>query len=125
MATGTDVAVDLTVSHAWQQLERHTSPSQATREKWRAFLTRKERAKRDKYHHPCLSAGWAFAPMAFGTWGGMGPQAAKLFHRLLHRAASWLEGPLRGRRQEELKQLVGVALMQHVWRLLDAKNLLQ
>ena len=75
---------------------------------------------------PLPDGGLGLRPDGIRDLGSDGPagQAAKLFHRLLHRAASWLEGPLRGRRQE-LKQLMGVALMQHVWRLLDAKNLLQ
>ena len=123
--TGTDVAVDLTVVHAWRQAEQASTATAVTRERWRSSLSKAERQKRDKYNRPCSEAGWAFLPMAFGTWGGMGPEAAKLLHRLLGRAASWLEGPLRGRRQEELQQHVGVALMRQVWHLLDAKNLLQ
>ena len=62
--------------------------------------------------------------MAFGTWGGMGPDAAKLLARLLPRAAGWLEGSLRTRRQWELRANLGVALSSHIWRVLDAKNFL-
>ena len=123
--TGLDVAVDLTVVHGWQQSEQATTATVTTRERWRNFLTKKERHKKDKYANHCSAAGWAFSPMAFGTWGGMGPEAAKLLHRLVGRAASWLEGPLRARRQHELRESVGVALMRHIWLLLDAKNLLQ
>ena len=64
-------------------------------------------------------------PMAFGTWGGMGPEACKLLSRVVARGAAWLDGGLRTRRQEELRQTVGLALLQHVWLLLDAKNLIQ
>ena len=60
--------------------------------------------------------------MAFGTWGGMGPDAAKLLFRLLKRAASWLDGDSRAARQEELRLTVGLALMRHIWVLLEAKN---
>ena len=119
--SGADAAVDLTVSHGWQASERSDRP---TRERWRTFLTRRERAKKDKYLAPCRAAGWAFLPMAFGTWGGLGPEAAKLLARLLKRAAGWAEGDLRSRRQEELRQTLGVALMKHVWALLDSKNFL-
>ena len=55
----------------------------------------------------------------------MGPDAGKLFQRVLARAAAWLDGSMRLRRQEELRQSLGLALLLHVWRLLDAKNLLQ
>ena len=63
--------------------------------------------------------------MAFGTWGGTGPEAAKLMHRLLKRAASWNEGDLLAARQEELRLSLGLALMRHIWILLEAKNLIQ
>ena len=33
------------------------------------------------------SAGWGFLAVAFGTWGGMGPEAARTIHRLVKRAA--------------------------------------
>ena len=66
---GTDVAVNLTVSHGINSHICHK------RKRWRGFLTRKERTKKEKYILPCQQAGWAFLPMAFGTWGGMGPEA--------------------------------------------------
>jgi hypothetical protein len=122
--TGLDTAVDLTVVHAWQLAEQAQAPTPATRERWRTFLTRAERRKKDRYTAPCRAASWTFQPMAFGTWGGMGPDAAKLLARLLPRAAGWLEGSLRTRRQWELRANLGVALMTHIWRVLDAKNFL-
>ena len=64
-------------------------------------------------------------PMAFGTWGGMGPDACKLLQRVLARAAAWLDGSLRTRKQEELRQTLGLALMGHTWKLLDARNMIQ
>ena len=121
----TDVAVDLTVCHGWQVSEQSVMATAQTRERWRVFLNRKERAKKDKYVSACRSAGWAFLPMAFGTWGGMGPEACKLLSRVVARGAAWLDGGLRTRRQEELRQMVGLALIQHIWKLLDAKNLIQ
>ena len=62
--------------------------------------------------------------MAFGTWGGQGPEAAKLLHRIVQRAAAWQEGDLRLGRQDEIRCAVGLALMRQVWRLLGSKNFL-
>ena len=63
--------------------------------------------------------------MAFGTWGGMGPGAAKLLQQLLKRGASWEEGERRAVRQEELREILGLTLMVHVVGLLEAKNFIQ
>ena len=60
--------------------------------------------------------------MAFGTWGGTGPEAAKILQRILKRAAGWQEGDLRAARQDELRQNFDLTLMRHVWRLLERKN---
>ena len=65
---------------------------------------------------------WGFLAMAFGTWGGLGPEGARVLHCLAKRAASWQEGELRSLRQHELLETVGVALMRQVWRLLANKN---
>ena len=54
----------------------------------------------------------------------MGPEGARIFHRILKRAASWLDGDLRAERQEDLKRSFGLMVARHVWRLLDAKNLI-
>ena len=124
-SAGTDVAVDVTVGHGWQHSEQAAAATSQTRERWRSFLSKREKTKKDKYVLRCREVGWAFLPMAFGTWGGMGPEAAKLLARILARGAAWLDGSFRSRKQEELRQNVGVALMRHVWLLLDAKNLLQ
>ena len=83
---GLDCAVDITVSHGWQLLERSAAVS---RERWRSFLSRKEAAKKTKYAAACRNAGWSFCPCAFGTWGGIGPEGAKMLARILKRAASW------------------------------------
>ena len=74
---------------------------------------------------PCRQAGWAFMQMTFGTWGGMGPETCKLLQRVLARAAAWLDGSLRTRRHEGLRQSLGMALMGHIWKLLDARSLIQ
>jgi hypothetical protein len=115
---GLPTAVDLTICHGWQVAERHTQ----SRERWRSFLRRKEAAKHAKYDAPCRAQGWAFVPMAMGTWGGMGPEGMKLMRRIIKRSATWLEGDLRAWRQQELLQSVGLTLMRHVWRLLGGKN---
>ena len=101
-----------------------------------------------KYDAPCKAAGWGFLAMSSGTWGGMGPEGARVLHRLakgaaswkegdlrgssperarvLHRlakrAASWQEGELRALRQNELLETVGLALMRQIWKLLANKN---
>ena len=61
--------------------------------------------------------------MAFGTWGGLGPEGAKVLHRLVKRAASWQEGELRALRQRELLETISLALMRQVWKLLGNKTL--
>ena len=60
--------------------------------------------------------------MAFGTWGGLGPEGSRTLHRLVKRAASWQEGELRAVRQQELMETVGLSLMRQIWRLLGKKN---
>ena len=119
---GKDTAVDLTLSHGWQVAERSDGP--AGRERWRSFLRKKERKKHERYDACCLRAGWGFQAMAFGTWGGLGPEAGKVLHRITQRAAGWQEGDLRSSLQEQGRQVVAVALTRQVWRLLDGKNLL-
>ena len=80
---GRDVAVDVTVSHGWQV---SVSDAPVSREKWRRFLLTKETEKHHKYDGPCAAARWGFVPMAFGSWGGQGPEAAKLLARAVCRA---------------------------------------
>jgi hypothetical protein len=115
---GKPTAVDITVCHGWQEAER----ASVSRERWRSFLRRREEAKHAKYDGPCQRAGWGFLAMGFGTWGGLGPEGAKLLHRLVKRAAAWQEGDLRAARQDELLQAVGLALMRQVFRLLAGNN---
>ena len=116
---GTDTAMDLTICHGWQASERTNT---VKRDRWRGFLCRKERDKHAKYDLLCRKAQWSFRALAFGTWGGLGPEAAKTLHRVLKRAACWQEGDLRAARQDELRLSVGLSLMRHVWRLLEGKN---
>ena len=52
----------------------------------------------------------------------MGPDAARVVHRLVKRAAGWQEGELRAARQHELMEGIGLALMRQVWNLLGNKN---
>jgi hypothetical protein len=123
---GAHVALDLTICHAWQASERLRSASNIpiSRERWRTFLKKQEAAKHAKYDKACKAAGWSFRAMALGTWGGIGPEGAKMLHRITKRAAGWLEGDLRARRQEEIRHGVGVALMRQIWVLLEGKNYL-
>ena len=52
----------------------------------------------------------------------MGPEGAKLLHRITKRAAGWLEGDLRARSHEEIRHSVGVVLMKHICAMLESKN---
>lgn len=122
---GRDTAIDLTISHGWQANERGaatTTSTMQTRERWRGFLLRKERAKHQKYDAACATAQWNFVPMALGTWGGLGPEAAKTMARIVKRHASWEEGNDRVQAQESAKLAIGLALSRQVWRLLSTKN---
>jgi len=128
---GMDTAIDVTICHGWQ-LSEHRAGGTVTpgredvsRERWRSFLKKKEEDKHQKYTAICKSSGWAFAAMAFGTWGGTGPECAKLLHRITKRAASWMEGDLRASRLEQARHAVGWALILKVLEHLDNKNLLQ
>ena len=118
---GKDTAVDVTISHAWTAQEE-SSNLPPTRERWRHFLVRKENLKKARYQEPCQAAGWGFQPAAFGTWGGTGPDAARLLHRITKRVAGWLEGDLRASRQEEARQLVGLTLMKGILEMLQGKD---
>jgi hypothetical protein len=44
-----------------------------------------------------------------------------MLHRITKRAAGWLEGDLRARRQEEIRHGLGVSLVRHIWLLLEGK----
>ena len=94
----------------------------ASKEKWRAFLRVKEENKHKKYDAACEKAGWKMLAMAFGTWGGMGPEGAQLLQRLVRRAAGWFEDDLRSVKQFELRCSVGLALSRQVWKQLENKN---
>ena len=116
--SGAPTAVDVTVAHGWQLSEQRT----VTRERWRSFLKRKEQMKHAKYDAACKKAGCGFLAIAFGTWGGLGPEGGRVTHRLVKRAAGWQEGVLRGARQHELMEGLGLALMRQIWSLLGNKN---
>ena len=60
--------------------------------------------------------------MAFGTWGGYGPEAHNVLTKLIKRAAAWQEGSARAAKQDELSGRVGVALMTQIWATLVNKN---
>ena len=96
-----------------------------TRERWKPFLKRREDTKEAKYSSACEAEGWGFIPMAFGTWGGLGPSCAKLLHRLVKRAAGWDEGSQRAVRQDELRQTVAIALSRQIWTLLEERVFVQ
>ena len=118
---GLPCAVDLTVSHGWAVGERR----KPARDNWRPFLRRREEAKHSKYDRPCKASGWSFAAMAFGTWGGEGPEAAKLLARIFKRACAAVEPEECPARSRELTQSLSLALTRQIWRLLSGRNLVQ
>ena len=120
---GRDTAVDVTISHAWSAQEESGSLP-PTRERWRKHLVRKEAAKVARYQAPCRHHGWAFQPAAFGSWGGLGPEAPRLLHRVTKRVAGWLDGDLRADRQEEAREQVGLVLMKGILEMLEGKALI-
>ena len=89
---------------------------------WRPFLRRKELEKHAKYDGPCRADGWHFSAAAFGTWGGVGPEGAKILARLLKRVASGEDGREAGLAQRRATEALGVALFREIWSLLEAKN---
>ena len=122
---GRPQAIDVTIAHGWQSSERRDTAAlelrrDATREKWRAFLVEKEAKKHSRYDVLCAADGWDFAAMAFGTWGGMGPEAAKLLQHFIAKAAAVREVDLRAARKEELRLQFQMALTRQVWHLLGA-----
>ena len=124
-----DHAIDITVVHSWRSAERKTAAQVARNPnsvlaRWREFLSRAEGEKHENYDAACALARWTFSPVAFGTWGGAGPTAARLLHRLFTRAASHRDPDLRAARQEDLRQLFGLALARQVWHLLEPVRLL-
>ena len=120
---GRHLAIDLTIAHGWQAAAQSSSGA-VTRERWRRFLCTKETEKNVHYDADCARESWSFAAMAFGTWGGMGPECAKLLHRIVKRAARWQEGPERASRQEECQHIIGMALLRHIWDILAGKTVL-
>lgn len=98
------------------------SQGPVSRERWRSFLTRKEAAKVAKYTVPCTAIRWAFTPVTFGTWGGVGPAGAKLLARIVKRASSWGSEDDREIRAHQMRCTIGFALMGAVASLLERKN---
>jgi hypothetical protein len=59
-----------------------------------------------------------------GTWGGLGPEGAKVLSRILKRTTAWEEPSERGVAQRLNTERIGVALFRQVFKLLEAKNYL-
>ena len=116
---GKDTAMDITICHGWQAREQTVG-----RERWRTFLKCKKGAKHKKYDEVCDKAGWHFVALAFGTWGGMGPECAKTLNTISKRAAGWQEGDLRASQFENARLAVGWALINQILTHLQAKNFL-
>ena len=109
------------MSHGWAQAERTHQP----RDNWRPFLRKKEEAKHGKYDLACKNSGWAFAAMPFGTWGGMGPEGARVWARISKMACAAVAVEERQEKSRELMEGLSMALMLQVWRLLAGSNYVQ
>jgi hypothetical protein len=118
---GKPTAVDITVSHGWQVAEQ----GKVVRDKWRPFLRKREKGKHQKYDEHCTREGWAFMAFSMGTWGGMGPEAAKILSRIAQRAAVCYEGQERANKLNEVYQHVSLSLFRQIWKLLLNKQWVQ
>ena len=63
--------------------------------------------------------------MALGTWGGQGPEGAKLLARITKKVGRQEEGASRGALQAQARYRVGFALMTSIFDLLPNKNFIQ
>jgi hypothetical protein len=120
---GKPTAVDVTITHGWNAAAS-TSSAPIPRDNWRPYLRRREEAKHSKYDIPCAQESWSFSALAMGTWGGLGPEGAKVLSRILKRTTAWEEPQNKGVAQRLHTERIGVALCRQVFKLLDAKNFL-
>ena len=120
---GSPVALDVTVVHGWTGTL--ATEGSVARENWRPFLRNKEREKHRKYDAPCAGEGWHFMAAAFGTWGGLGPEGAKILGRLMKRATSGEDAEARGASLRRQFEAVGVPLFREIFRLLEGRNRIQ
>jgi hypothetical protein len=118
---GRPSALDVTVVHGWGAAPA-SSNAAVTRDNWRPFLRHKEADKHQKYDGPCAAEGWHFMAAAFGTWGGLGPEGAKVLSRITKRATAWDGADARGASSRLHYEAVGVALFREIFRLLEARN---
>ena len=63
--------------------------------------------------------------MSFGTWGGLGPEAAKVMSRIVRSCTAWEDAESRGTSQYAIYEQVGVALARQIWKLLASKNFIR
>ena len=75
-----------------------------------------------KYDAACARENWNFCALALGTWGGLGPEGAKVLSRILKRTTAWETSDERGAEQRLHSEAVGVALFRQIFSLLRAKN---
>jgi hypothetical protein len=93
-----------------------------TRDNWRPFLRAKELEKHRKYDIPCTTEGWHFMAAAFGTWGGLGPEGAKVLSRTLKRATTWDDPDTRGASLRRQYEAIGVPMFREIFRMLEGSN---
>ena len=115
---GSDVAVDLVVSHPLQASCWPLSADTAER-----HLREQEAAKLRKNAADCAYAGWGCHPAAYTPWGGMSRGAAKLLVEVCRRAGADGTGWAMRARGVEARQTLSLALMREVARQLDARCL--
>jgi hypothetical protein len=117
---GSDVAVDLVVSHPLQAASWPLSADTAER-----HLREQEATKIRRNGGECAAAGWGCHPAAYTPWGGMGRGAASLLAEVSKRAGADGSGWAMRARAAETRQSLSLALMREVARQLDARCLAQ
>ena len=110
---GTDIAVDLTVSHpfALDQMPLRT-------EKCHRHLAEAEASKQKLNAADCAAARWGCMGIAYNPWGGQGPDAKTLLFETLKKACGDLQGWPKVLREQELRIELALTLAREVARQL-------
>ena len=95
-------ALDVTIAHP-------TNRSQDS-----CLVTKAEHVKISTYREPCKDVGWEFEPLAFSTFGGMGPIFRKALSKILDEVAA--KHISSGISSASLWQRVSLGLMKAVTR---------
>ena len=119
---GRDMAVDIVVAHPFQLSQQPVTVEKAGR-----FTAAQEHHKvaRIEADPAFARSGWTFSPMGFHTFGGPGPAASRLWHTIVKRATTDLEGWEKIRAIQTMQQNLSLALMREVARQLLLQNRVQ